>query len=339
MTTTIGIAAGAGAVAVQGDGKIVAGGSSTLSSTNAAFSLARYSADGTLDGSFGSGGKVTTDITPGFENINALALQADGKIVAAGPANNDFGVARYLSGGGDTVPPVVTVPGAVSAEATGPGGAAVTYSASASDDVSGPVPVTCDHPSGSTFALGTTHVTCSASDAAGNVGKASFDVAVSDTTAPLLSLPAPITVDATSPAGAAVSYTASATDLVDGPVPVTCDVASGSVFPAGTTTVHCSAVDAHGNPAAGSFTVHVRGALELLDALVAASHGVGPGKSLEVLAALARAEAKLGRTGLSCTTLAVYIGEVKVLRGKTIPAAQADALIAEARAARAALGC
>ena len=77
------------------------------------------------------------------------------------------------------------------------------------------------------------------------------------TTAPVLSLPGPITVAATGPNGAVVTYTATATDLIDGTVPVSCTPPSGSVFPIGTTTVHCNAVDSVGNTASGSFTVTV----------------------------------------------------------------------------------
>jgi hypothetical protein len=83
-------------------------------------------------------------------------------------------------------------------------------------------------------------------------------VTVRDTTPPVLSLPANITAEATGPSGAAVSYSATATDLVDGSRPVTCDHASGSTFPLGTTTVQCTATDTHNNTANGSFTVTVR---------------------------------------------------------------------------------
>jgi hypothetical protein len=54
-----------------------------------------------------------------------------------------------------------------------------------------------------------------------------------------------------------VTYTATATDLIDGTVAVSCSPPSGSVFPIGITTVHCTAVDSAGNSAAGSFTVTV----------------------------------------------------------------------------------
>lgn len=79
-----------------------------------------------------------------------------------------------------------------------------------------------------------------------------------DTTPPTLTLPADRVVDATSAAGAIVTWTASATDAVDGAVNVTCSAASGSLFALGTTTVTCTARDAAGNIASGSFNVTVR---------------------------------------------------------------------------------
>jgi hypothetical protein len=78
-----------------------------------------------------------------------------------------------------------------------------------------------------------------------------------DNTPPNLTLPANITAEATGPSGAAVTFTATAIDLVDGPVPVTCVPPSGSTFPMGTTTVTCAATDKAGNTASGTFTVTV----------------------------------------------------------------------------------
>ena len=168
----------------------------------------------------------------------------------------------------DTTDPVVTVPADIIAEATGPNGAAVTFSASASDAVSGVLPVTCtvgttDVASGNTFALGTRTVTCSATDAAGNIGSNSFTITVQDTTDPVVTVPADITAEATSAAGAAVSFVVSASDTVSGVLPVTCKVgaavvASGDTFPLGTTTVTCSATDAAGNTGSNSFTISVQ---------------------------------------------------------------------------------
>lgn len=83
----------------------------------------------------------------------------------------------------------------------------------------------------------------------------SFNVV--DTTAPVLTLPANITVIAGGSAGAVVLFTASAYDLVDGSVPVTCNPSSGTPFFIGITPVNCSASDANENTSSGSFTITV----------------------------------------------------------------------------------
>ena len=161
----------------------------------------------------------------------------------------------------DTTAPVVANHANISGvEATGPGGAVVSYTnPSASDLVDGSVSVSCSPLSGSAFALGTTTVNCSATDNAGNTGTNSFTVTVVDTTAPVVASHANITVNATGPGGAVVTYAnPSATDLVDGSVAVTCSPASGSTFLPGTTTVNCSAQDSAGNTGYGSFTVTVK---------------------------------------------------------------------------------
>lgn len=78
-----------------------------------------------------------------------------------------------------------------------------------------------------------------------------------DTTPPTLNLPSNITQLAASLSGAVVNYSATATDDVDGTVPVSCNPPSGSIFFIGTTTVNCSATDNAGNQATGSFNVNI----------------------------------------------------------------------------------
>src|SRR5436190_17691730 len=85
------------ALAIQTDGKIVmAGGAGTYPRSD--FALARYEAGGTLDVTFGNGGKVTTELG-GDETIHGLSIQSDGKIIAHGFVTtgfgSDFGIARY----------------------------------------------------------------------------------------------------------------------------------------------------------------------------------------------------------------------------------------------------
>ncbi len=158
----------------------------------------------------------------------------------------------------ETTAPSITLPGTITQEATGPSGAPVTFSATATDIVDGTDPVTCTPASGSTFALGSTTVNCSSTNHAGNTATASFQVTVQDTISPTLKLPANITQEATGPSGAPVTFSATATDIVDGTDPVTCTPASGSTFALGSTTVNCSSTDAHGNTASGSFHITVQ---------------------------------------------------------------------------------
>ncbi|MFL6314681.1 MAG: PxKF domain-containing protein [Terriglobales bacterium] len=78
-----------------------------------------------------------------------------------------------------------------------------------------------------------------------------------EATPPVLHLPANITAEATSAAGAIVSYSATATDARDTNLIVTCAPPSGSQFALGGTTVNCSATNSRNKTAEGSFTVSV----------------------------------------------------------------------------------
>jgi hypothetical protein len=226
-------------------------------------------ADITAEATGPSGADVTysasaTDLVDG--SVDALCSPASGSTFALGTtsvsctATDDSG--NTTSGSfnvavEDTTAPIVTAPAPISAEAAGPSGAVATFAASASDIVDGPITPTCSPLSGSTFALGTTLVTCSATDAAGNTGTASFNVTVSDTTAPSLSLPADQQIEATGPGGAAASFSVTANDIVSGSITPVCSATTGSVFPLGTTTVTCTATDDALNVATGSFSIEV----------------------------------------------------------------------------------
>ena len=94
------------AVAIQADGKIVVAGSTATTGADLDFALARYNADGTLDAGFGNGGKVVTSFGSSTDRVQTIAIQADGKIVAAGDSDRgtatsgvDFALARYNGDG------------------------------------------------------------------------------------------------------------------------------------------------------------------------------------------------------------------------------------------------
>ncbi len=113
VTTAVGPGSDTGySVALQPDGKIVVAGSASNGS-NSDFALVRYNADGSLDTSFGTSGKVMTAIGSSTDYSQGVAIQADGKIVAAGltstGSSNDLAVVRYLN---DVTTPVeITVLG------------------------------------------------------------------------------------------------------------------------------------------------------------------------------------------------------------------------------------
>ena len=109
------------AALIQPDGNLVVAGFS-YNGTNEDFALVRYATDFSLDPTFGVGGIVTTAIGPGDEDIQAMALQPDGKIIAVGRTLNggfdDFAVARYLPSG--ALDPTFGV-GGIAITSVGPG--------------------------------------------------------------------------------------------------------------------------------------------------------------------------------------------------------------------------
>jgi hypothetical protein len=157
-------------------------------------------------------------------------------------------------------PPALTLPADMTVEGSTTGGAAVTFAATAADAEDDPDPaVACTPASGGFFAMGSTTVSCSATDSAGATASGSFGVTVVDTTAPALQgVPADISVVAADPSGAVATFAApTAADVVDPAPVVACAPVSGSLFALGTTTVGCTATDASGNAATATFTVTV----------------------------------------------------------------------------------
>src|SRR5262249_10417191 len=134
----------------------------------------------------------------------------------------------------DTTAPVVAVPTNATIEAAAAAGAPFIFTASALDLLDGSVAVGCTPASGSIFPLGTTTVTCPATDKSANSGSKTFTVTVVDTTGPAISVPANMVVEAPGPSGVAVSYVVTALDAVSGIVTPTCAPASGATFPLGT---------------------------------------------------------------------------------------------------------
>jgi hypothetical protein len=149
-------------------------------------------------------------------------------------------------------------------------------------------------------------------------------------------------VDATSPQGATVTFSATAVDDRDPNPTVTCAPSSGSVFAIGITAVTCTARDAAGNSSSGSFTVTVRGVAAQITALraqVALLADEKLGRSLDSKLRDAANAVSAGQKAKACTKLAAFIAEVQNHAGGKIPAATASAWVADATRIRAVVGC
>jgi hypothetical protein len=206
-----------------------------------------------VDISASDGGSVTVWVPS-----EVIAAAGDYDVTVLGGPTGDSGpaVLHIVNTGG--TPLTIVVPESAGAEAQGPGAVTpVTYEVFAYGGQDPNPTVSCNPASGSLFAPGVTTVECTASNSFGETAEDSFDVFVYDVTRPVLSLPADFTVDADSSSGATVTYSATADDDIDGPVPVNCSPASGSLFAMGTTTVTCTTIDSSSNDTGGSFDVTV----------------------------------------------------------------------------------
>jgi hypothetical protein len=187
----------------------------------------------------------------------SVSVSGDVALVGArlGKNNGQSSGAAYVYTLRDLLPPVITVPGDITREATGPSGAIVYYpDITATDNVSVVSGPSCDPLSGSMFPLDTTTVTCTASDAAGNIGSATFTVTVQDTTSPVITLPQDIIVEP----GVPVYFSYTVTDLVD-PAPMSRigPISPGGIYPPVKTRITCTANDFSGNRATAYFYVFV----------------------------------------------------------------------------------
>jgi hypothetical protein len=167
-----------------------------------------------------------------------------------------------------------------------------------------------------------------------------FEPVSGDTTAPVLTVPSSIVKNADNPSGAAVTFAASATDD-SGVVSITCLPASGSVFAIGTTPVSCTATDGSGNIDTDTFNVTVRGAeAQLVDLIERLRRmPLTAAARAQLMAALHDALASPRQTAIVCRTLRLFEIVLRVLSGRSIPAAMASELLSDSMRIRGVLGC
>ncbi len=99
VITDVGISSNINSISIQNDGKIVAGGRTQFDSAISDFALVRYNSNGSLDTSFGTNGKVITKVEDSNDHLFSIAIQSDGKILAAGGSYSKFALLRYNSNG------------------------------------------------------------------------------------------------------------------------------------------------------------------------------------------------------------------------------------------------
>ena len=146
--------------------------------------------------------------------------------------------------------------------------------------------------------------------------------------------------NATTPAGALVDYTATATDDNDPNPSLSCEPASGTERPIGTTSVVCTATDAVGNTNSVSFDISVLNAAEQLTVLHARAAESGRlGSSLADKIADAQAALKKGQVAQTCSVLDAFVHQLDAQTEKGIAPEPASNLIGDATRIRAVLGC
>jgi hypothetical protein len=192
-------------------------------------------------------------------------------------------------------------------------------------------------------AEGMTTVAYFATDLAGNAENVRMLVVRIDATPPVFGALAGFSVDATSPAGATVTYGATATDNSGLAPAIVCTPASGAVLPIGQDHISCVATDAAGNSATSSFIVTVDGVapqtVRLLIAVLAL-RGINVSPAFtNVLAAFLQVALLNGNGTVLCAALTSFVKQVTLLSGRGIPVAQATQLVAAANRIRAVQGC
>jgi lysophospholipase L1-like esterase len=164
-----------------------------------------------------------------------------------------------------------------------------------------------------------------------------------DLTAPVITLPPAVEVDATSSVGAAVSYTATATDNSDAHPSLMCTPPSGATFPIGTTSVVCTATDAAGNSSTATLRVTVRGVepqlVRLAEQVARYDLEEGTAKALAAKLDKALRSVRRGQHHPACRALDSFARFARRERGDDLTAGQADGLLGAAVRIRSVLAC
>jgi endonuclease G len=234
-----------------------------LETENLVFEVTVNPAHGSLSG---SGANLTYTPNTSYSGADSFEFTVRDNGDGASPASTSA-AATVLITINDTIAPVISAPANVTVN-TGPDattcGTVVTDAqlgtANANDNAGNVSIDRSSVPSGNLFPVGTTTITYTATDGAGNSTAATQTVTVIDNTAPMLTAPAPTSVNADSSGHATIPDVVALTTAVDncGPVTVTQSPLAGTIVGTGTHTITITATDAAGNTrtATTTFTVN-----------------------------------------------------------------------------------
>jgi len=192
---------------------------------------------------------------------------------------------------------------------------------------------------------GANSVTLTAKDASNNTATCTATVTVVDNLPPTITCPANIEKEPTCPTGAKAFFAPTASDNCAG-VTTSCNPASGSVFPIGTTTVTCTATDTSNLTVTCTFTVRVKTAAETVQDMINRVIALQPplnGQQAQGL--ISKLQAALdaindNKTNVACNKLADFINQVTgFINNGTLTSAQGQPLIDSAARVRNTLGC
>lgn len=237
-------------------------------------------AHGTLSGTPPA---LTYTPNPGYVGADSFTFRVRDCGLDSNVATVDINVAEAVGAA-----PVITCPADTEAEATGPAGAPGNWpDATATDAETANPTITYSPPRENVFPLGTTTITATATDEAGNTASCTFQYTVRDTTGPTLTCPADVQVLAEGAEGTPVTYEPpQVSDAVSTPE-VTASPPSGSRFPTGTSRVSYTAVDAAGNASQCYFQVTVQAEVVAIEGGGCQSTGSGTASALALLVGLA----------------------------------------------------
>ena len=210
-----------------------------------------------IDGSWVSVGEIPATYTGQFWGFTSTTPFSSVRL-SPGSACNGMWCETYeldnmVYSFDDTTPPVITCPPDVTVEQATAAGTVVPLTATATDICDADPTITSDELA--IYPLGSTVVTFTATDDSGNAASCTTTVTVEDTTPPVLTCPADVSVEQATADGTIVPLTATATDICDADPIITSDELA--IYPLGTTTVTFTATDDSGNSASCTTTVTV----------------------------------------------------------------------------------